>query len=156
MLIFPRPYLLEGAPVIKTISYAASFGMSKLPDLLFQNQNTRIDVQMVYRKGLAKFAAISCREAQGCEICKELGFYAEHVLDLTLLVDSKYWELFVKQDSSYKKLLVCYFLSKDIVAASDKLINFAKRNNCRVMVFLNDIVKVPRPTSATKWHIWKR
>lgn len=152
----PRPYLLEGAPAVKAISYAASFGMSRLPDVLLQGQENQIDVKAVYRKGLAKFSALSCREVQGCEICKELGFYAEHVLDPTLLVDSKNWELFVKRDSSHKKSLVCYFLSEDVVAASDELINFAKKNNCRVIVFLKDILKVPRPTSVAKWHMWKK
>lgn len=70
-------YFLDfGEKDIKRISYAASFGRSVYPKELLPRL-----------KGLlCCFDAISVRELEGVDICRSLGFQADHVLDPTLLL----------------------------------------------------------------------
>ena len=107
----PRVYLLEGASQIPAVAYAASFGMVGLPTALGIGARGAEDVaaEPIYRRGLAKFKAISCREREGVEICREMGLDARHVVDPTLLAWSNCGE--VKSITHKGKDLVCYFLS---------------------------------------------
>lgn len=66
----------------KKISYAASFGISEIPE----------KYEEVYKRLLAKFAHISVREERGVSLVKELtGKEAKLVLDPTLLLNKKKW-----------------------------------------------------------------
>ena len=128
----PRPYLLEDAPDIPAIAYAASFGMKSLPQTLCEKENIHdLDVEKVYRVGLKKFKAISCREKEGVELCLSLGFTATHVVDPTLLL---YGE--ANQKKRKEKKLVCYFMDVP-VDSWVALDTFAKKMKCKVEVFLN-------------------
>lgn len=70
-------FLLEFARQQKCLTYAASFGMSKLPP----------HISHIYEKGLKKFSSMLIREDEGVEICKKLGRTdAQRVLDPTLLL----------------------------------------------------------------------
>ena len=138
----PRPYLLEGAPKIRAIAYAASFGLKELP----------LDMIDLYRRGLGRFAAISCREQEGAGICRDLGFPATHVVDPTLLVDPSVWYRLINSNiqtfkhSNIRKLL-CYFMSIDLPPALPFLEEFADKMNCTVEVLTNEAALTPMPRS---------
>lgn len=137
----PRPYLLEGAPEIRAISYASSFGMNKIPE----------DLVDVYARGLARFSAISCRELEGVDICSSMGFPSAHVVDPTLLLEPSHWS---NMAQSYKKpnvrLLVCYFMSVDLSSSLPLLKSFAIQMNCAVDVITNDSGLRPIPKSVSQ------
>lgn len=99
----PEVYLLEGAPKIAAISYAASIGLHSLPE--------GVD----YKNGFNRFAAISVREKEAGELVKSAGYLGEikHVADPTLLVDKSVWcECFsIKARRNTRKHVVCYLLS---------------------------------------------
>lgn len=136
----PRPYLLEGAPEIRAISYAASFGLKDIP----------ADVVDLYKRGLGRFSAISCREKEGCEICRGLGYEATHVIDPTLIVNPLEWFKFVGKrtiERSNCRKLVCYFMNDDVTAVLPCLENFADKMNCTVEILLNCAGLKPMPKS---------
>lgn len=127
----PRPYLLEDAGEkipLQTVAYAASFGMKTIPNGL----------KDVYRKGLSRFLAISCRENEGVQICHELGFSATHVVDPTLLLARSAWSRLqtsnLLESPFRRKWLVCYFMSVKIDEALPQLERFARTNDCFVKV----------------------
>ena len=129
----PRPYLLEEAPKIRAISYAASFGLKSLPSEMFE----------FYKRGLARFSAISCREREGVKICRELGYEATHVVDPTILLDPSEWHRLTKSNNrtirqSNNSKLVCYFMSVDLPTALPLLEKFADMMNCSVEVLTNN------------------
>ncbi|MBM4164974.1 MAG: polysaccharide pyruvyl transferase family protein [Lentisphaerae bacterium] len=78
------PYFLTFAPEgRRRVSYASSFGVSKLPEV----------VKRVYSQRLSVFDALSAREKQGVAILRELvGRDAAHVLDPTLLLGASDWD----------------------------------------------------------------
>ena len=132
----PRVYLLEGAPKIPAISYAASFGMTMLPQGFVD----------LYKRGLSKFKAISCREAEGVEICRQLGFDATHVVDPTLLA----WGADAETASKRHKRteLVCYFLTERIENHVAALESFARSNKCLIKVLVNETYALPFPKNS--------
>ncbi len=147
----PRVYLLEGAPQVPAIAYAASFGMVDLPHCLGNGDGASVEAVPLYQRGLAKFKAISCREAEGVEICKRLGFEAVHVVDPTLLdLQTSDRQDFGRTD------LVCYFLSEDFNGHFDALERFARRNHCRVKVFGDRNWILPVPLDGTRAKTWLR
>ena len=146
----PRAYLLEGTPQIPAIAYAASFGMTELPGCLGPGAADAEDLaaEPIYRRGLSKFKAISCRECEGVEICKWLGFDAVHVVDPTLLA----WGEGAADNSKAerRRVLVCYFLSERIEDHISELDGFARRNHCKVKVLLNGAWLSPFPTNLSR------
>ena len=127
----PTVYLLEGAEKCNlppAISYAASFGFREIPK----------DFISLYKRGLSRFKAISCREREGVEICKGLGYEATHVVDPTLLVETATWRKKFgvnARKQNAKRLLVCYFMSVDVRKVLPSLIEFSKRMRCEVDIF---------------------
>lgn len=76
-------YFWNDAPTgSKIISYAASFGDSKLSD----------DDYRRCKEWLKKFRAISVREDTGVELLREMGYNSTQVLDPTLIVDRRMWD----------------------------------------------------------------
>lgn len=70
----------------RRIAYAASFGTDYCP----------CDLKNILRKQLQRFDAISVREESGVLICKEAGKEAIHVVDPTLLLNWKDYQLFLE------------------------------------------------------------
>lgn len=71
----------------KKISYAASFALDKLEDV----------VKPLVRDNVARFDAVGVRETSGVEILKELGIEsAIQVLDPVFLLDKSHWNQFIK------------------------------------------------------------
>ena len=129
----PLPYLLKDAPIgARVISYAASFGMSKIPSAFVSE----------FQHGLNKFSAISVREKEGVGIIQSLGFSATHVVDPTQLLDPGSGWQFVKKEACFqsKKSLFCYFLSENTEASLDVLERFARENKVRVNVYVDRCV----------------
>ena len=60
-----------------------------------------------YKCGLRRFSSISCREKEGVDICRLIGFEATHVVDPTLL-DIDFDKVKFLRESE-KSELVCYF-----------------------------------------------
>lgn len=137
----PSVYLLEGAPEVKAIAYAASYGLTEIPAEWTER----------YKRGLGRFKAISCREAEGAEICRKLGYEAAHVVDPTLLAFYG-----GKREEGERRDLVCYFLSEDLNAHWDELAAFARAHRCRVKVLLNGTWALPLPCSWARFKVWIR
>ena len=163
----PRPYLLNEAPNVPAIAYAASFGLPRLPVHLFEAlpHAPVVDSISVYKEGLSRFGAISCREMEGVGICESLGFQACHVLDPTQLLTREDWQMMAfpsknEKYSSESGNLVCYFLKEDVDSAIPLLLHFARKANCGVRVFVYDRQRVndfiPAPTSLSKSFKWIR
>ena len=156
----PRAYLLDGAPQIPAIAYAASFGMTEIPQWI-DNRHPKVGALPFYKSGLAEFKAISCRETEGVELCRKLGFESSHVVDPTLLVDGDRWRELMVADGTInpkggKRRLFCYFLGEDISAFRPLLDEFAKQNNCVVDVFVNQkaCFRLSFPSSPEKAKRW--
>lgn len=99
-------FFLRFAKKDKRVSYAASFGVSMIPE----NQISD------YTKALLEFKRISVREDAGASIIKNLcNREAQVVLDPTLLLDKCQWEciqkkmLNIQTDSPY---ILTYFLGE--------------------------------------------
>ncbi|MDF2181409.1 polysaccharide pyruvyl transferase family protein [Neptuniibacter sp. CAU 1671] len=87
----------------KLISYAPSFGKSKLEPYLHKK----------FSGCVSQFDAISCRESNGCEIVHTLvGRSAVKVVDPTLLI-SNYSEISSYEVVPRNNYLLVYFLSQD-------------------------------------------
>lgn len=131
----PCPYLLEGAPITpKAIAYAASFGMTAIPE----------EWMDTFRKGFKRFAAISVREQDAVALARSAEAEATYVLDPTQLLSAEMWHtiLGLRTPSLGKKpVLVCYFmrsyLDPWLMKYLPLLRRFAKCQRCRVVVFLD-------------------
>lgn len=134
----PRPFLLDGAPSIPAISYAASFGINAIPQFL-SNANpslTNVCARPVYTSGLKRFAAISCREKEGVDICANLGFSARWVCDPIILEP----DLFACHSSKslsrpFRNRLLCYFLKHNISSILAQLESWSEQKGWFVDVF---------------------
>lgn len=72
------------------ISYAPSFALEKYP----------ADLMPKLSEQLSHFDAISVREQEGVEICREAGFDAELVLDPTLLLTKEQYEPLMRESAA--------------------------------------------------------
>ena len=128
----PRAYLLEGAPNIRSIAYAASFGMTEIPKYINMHDQTD-DAKRCFDCGLRKFSAVSCREAEGVAICKSLGIGAAHVVDPTLLALYDGGGFGRKQCAV--KRLVCYLIGEEVYSIWKPLREFSKEYRCHIEIF---------------------
>lgn len=95
---------LTFAPKEKRVAYAASFGISELPDNLLEKYES-------YMKG---FSVISVREKQAVKIVSQFeSCHAELVLDPTLLLSQNQWERIAKTPSIKSKYVLKYFLGEE-------------------------------------------
>lgn len=153
----PAPYLLEEAHNIPAIAYSASFGMKELPEQIDEGPFIGDDIHDRYRKGLAKFSAISCRESEGVQICNLLGFKATHVVDPSLLPDFG-----SPRRKTEGKLLVAYLLThspSELLSNVSKLETFARNRGLKARAFIREGVSqrlpsLPFPISPKKTVQW--
>lgn len=116
---------LTFAPKEKRISYAASFGVSYIPE----------EYKERYRKWLFGMNRLSVREEAGAEIIKELtGRETTVVLDPTMLLTREEW-LSISKEPVYKpeRYLLTYFLGDIPKARIKKIKEIAKRNNLEIV-----------------------
>lgn len=111
-------YLLVGVTdKIKRISYAASFGISDLPDSCLE----------LFEKGLKSFDFISVREANAKRVLKErLGIESEVTLDPVFLLDEGQWlssPFLPCRDKSKKSHVLLYMLGfdSDLIAVAKQV-----------------------------------
>lgn len=130
-------FLTGKLPVPKrSISYAASFGVSEIPN----------EKKMAFSKALSNLEAISVREDQGLNICKELGFENCRVnIDPTFLLSKDEWlKVITKPDKELpSKYVVTYFLGSIEKNVEGKIENYCKTNNLQ-RIDLNSV-------NALKW-----
>lgn len=115
----------------KSISYAASFGVSSLSD----------NVKERYAKSLQNLKAISVRENQGQVICHQLGLEDVQVnVDPTFLLSCSKW-LSVERKPNIEipeKYVFTYFIGKISKETNNKIDDYCKNNSCK-RIDLNSI-----------------
>ena len=99
-------YTLNWVPNnINKISYATSFGISKIPDKYTDE----------YKKFLSRINYLSVREESGKKICDEYGISSKVVCDPTILLTKEEWEQEAVQERIIPdKYILCYFLGSNI------------------------------------------
>lgn len=133
-----KVYFFEGRGAVKAISYAASFGQKSIP----------VEWIDVYRGGLLRFAAVSCREREGLDICNAFGVAAQYVCDPTLLLSQQQWNHLCGCMTDVEKCcgkprLLFYCIVEDDAFVDDviTLDAFAEENGCIVEVFTNEYIR---------------
>lgn len=120
-------YLLEGAPEVSAIAYAASFGVSNLPEKLLSR----------YKDGMARFRMISSREKEATKLIHEVGCTAEHVADPVLLANKEVWRrLGAKESVGDTRRLFVYLIHTPFAFVRSSLITFANKERCEVDVYV--------------------
>lgn len=118
---------LAFAPYEKRLSFAASFGVDKIPE----GQKDR------YRKLLSGMRYISIRETQGVKIAEQLTGRndIDLTLDPTLLLEKEKWESLIKRDRTSKPdhYIATYFLGE----LPESVLQFSERLGLPVLR-LND------------------
>ena len=111
----------------KRIAYAASFGVSQIPDEYKEN----------YKKKLSEMKAISVREDSGAKIVKELtGRDVPVLIDPTMMLTKDEWCKIEKKPKfckKNKKYIFTYFLGKVMDEYRSYIEKFAKESNCEVI-----------------------
>lgn len=111
-----EPYFLTFAPhSALTVSYASSFGVSKIENNSIANR---------IKLGLSSIKTISVRESSGVNLVKELtGRTAQLACDPTLLLNKSEWTMFMKPVSNMpQRYVLIYQLSE-----SDAIVKLATR-----------------------------
>ena len=114
----------------KTISYAPSFGVSKISN----------EYREKIKDGINHIKYLSVREDEGREIIKELtGRDAQVVLDPTLLLNDKEWASIEKKPSfmKNKEYILTYFLGEKSEELKVEIKKIATENNLEI-INLND------------------
>ena len=97
-------YFMDFMSVNKRIAYAASFGVSYIPE----------EVEESYKKHLEAIPSISCREEQGCDIVENLtGKRPLQVLDPVFLLGKDEWETIEVKPKYFREkrpYILVYFL----------------------------------------------
>lgn len=112
-------YFMGFVPPEKRIAYAASFGVSEIPD----------DMCERYRAYMNQIPHISCREDTGCDIVENLtGRRPEHVLDPVFLLSKDEWSAMEKEPSrqylTRKPYILAYFLGGISESTNERIKSF--------------------------------
>lgn len=124
--------LLQNVDSNKCLSYAASFGVSKIPE---------DEYILKIKKELFKFKNISVREEAGKKIIQNLinRDDVEVLIDPTMLLDATEWDQVSLKPKMLKtdKFIFNYFLG-DLSESRKKVIEkIAKENNCEIINILD-------------------
>lgn len=119
-------YFAAFATKEKRISYAASFGISELPE----------NVADRYKQNLLDMKCISVREKAGADIVKELtGREAPVLVDPTFLLDVNEWKLISKKPKFNipDKYILTYFLGTPSEETDAYIKNLAAENDMEII-----------------------
>lgn len=122
---------LSFACLKKRVAYAASFGVSKIP-----NEHIK-----KYKLGLQQMNYISVREQEGAALIKDLiGREVPVLVDPTMMLDSTEWRKIAIQDASRpnKPYILTYFLWGKDIKVKDGIEQLAKENDF-IIIDLNEI-----------------
>lgn len=120
----PHAFFLNFVPEgKKCISFASSFGITKLSD------RDKIEIKRL----LSRFSAISVREASGKKILDDLGFYESvQVLDPTLVVEPDFWLSMSSPRIIEKDYILVYQLNSSSIFVR-YVNNFARQKGLKVV-----------------------
>ncbi len=127
---FNSSFFLDFSEYEKNVSYAASFGVDKIPQ----------KYEKEYIRGLNNIKYISVRENAGYRIVKELiSKECEVSIDPTLLLNSKEWDSIIKKPKKYndKKYIFCYFLGNISEHIKNEIYKYAKDNDLDIINLLD-------------------
>ena len=126
-------YLDFGSTNVKRISYAASFGISRLPE-------TKV---AFVKEQLQRFDAISVREKSGVNILYEqLGLKGIHVNDPVFLLSREEWINHLRLSDEHKNFIFIYDFTHNDPRVSSLARQLAKKKNMKI-VAVNDAEKTP-------------
>lgn len=117
---------LQFADTKKRIAYAASFGVTKIPE-------EKVDI---FKNGLSAMSCISVREQAGADIIKELtGRCAPVLLDPTLLLNKSDYTTIMQKPAWYKeqKYILVYFLGEIPNKVHIQLQSLSKDNSLEII-----------------------
>lgn len=125
-------YLLNFAEDKKKISFAASFGISKLPK----------EAEPKAKRAFNSFKAISVREEQGKRIIENLTGRkdVEVLLDPSMLLTDQEWDKVAKKPNQIKsdrKFILIYFLGNLAASRKEQINKIAKENDCYIINILD-------------------
>ena len=107
----------------RCISYAASFGMSDIPEK--EKRETKSLLQ--------RYNHISVREKDGIEILSKIGFDSICVLDPTLVLDQNHWKKFAGKRRVKEKYLLLYALHGCNEGVLELVKDISKKINLKVV-----------------------
>lgn len=119
-------YFLKFTDRKKRMSYAASFGISEIPEKYVS----------MYKEGLSGFEHISVRESSAVDIISNLtGQNAIHVIDPVFLLSSEQWEKIAQKGKKYTndKYILRYFLGENNELYETKIRSIAKKKNLKII-----------------------
>lgn len=124
---------------VMKISYAASFGKSQWHAPELKCEISRL---------LAGFHAVSVREIDGVDTCKNFGILnCHHVLDPTLLVGRDFYDSFISKKcvKKNKKTLLSYILDEEVGKNEfiGKTVGLLDSSYCLESIGLNSTLSVP-------------
>lgn len=119
-------YFAPFVPKERRIAYAASFGVSDIPD----------EKKTYYKNKLSGIRAISVREKTGATILKELlGIDVPVLIDPTLMLDRQEWKKVAKKPRYYKeeKYVLTYFLGCVEIEKRKYIENICKQKKLKII-----------------------
>ena len=132
--LVPADYLLkETPPGLPGIAYAASIGMTAIPD----------DLRQDYCEGFRRFKAIAVRERTAAKMVADCGSHAEVVVDPTLLVPRSFWDRFKPAAPPSRRYVTCCFLLEDIDAMKSTFRRFTAEANVDIEMFVGGYWRWP-------------
>lgn len=132
--LVPADYLMkETPPGLPGIAYAASIGMTAIPD----------DLRQEYCDGFRRFKAISVREKVAVAMVEECGSKASLVVDPTLLVPPSFWNRFKPTATPSRRYVTCCFLLEDIDSMKATLKRFTAEHGVDVEMFVGGYWRWP-------------
>lgn len=135
-------YMLENAPEVPFISYAASFGIREIPNE-FRSQ---------YKEGLSRYCARSVREDEGLQIVKNLGLDATTVVDPTILLPPCEWYKMISKKSHEQRsdFILLYLIGLNSI----EFIREASRVAGDLQVKF--VLVTPAMTVYPRYALWER
>ena len=130
--ITPAYYLDFGAENVRRISYAASFGTSKIAE-------GREDF---VRENLKRFDAISVREATGLSILESLGISGVQVVDPVFLLDKEEWLSRLSLKEQQGDYIFLYDFTHDDENIRSAALSLSKSTGLKI-VSVNDFENAP-------------
>lgn len=124
-------FMLDFATAAKKLTYAASFGMTNIP------QNMLDD----YRNRISAFSSLLIREKEGVELCSKLGRNdAELVLDPTLLLDAfDYDAVFSNSEIDVSDDYVLVYSLNYSYKIYSEVKKICQHNHCRMIVLKRSV-----------------
>ncbi|WP_461197746.1 polysaccharide pyruvyl transferase family protein [Enterococcus sp. N249-2] len=127
-------WFLDFVPEEKRVSYAASFGVSDIPD----------NLNSLFKEGLQGMSQISVREEAGKDIVAKIADRdSELVVDPTMLLSRNDWERLINSKLNSRvpktnKFVIVYMLRNFSEERKNAVINFAKKNNLEIIQIMGD------------------